>query len=274
MAIPYNPFDINRSVENVFGVNPNTDLQGIPRWGNESEYGDNGTKSPKTMQQIKNNLLNPALTSHYGVEIGIPDALRGMIPNSGGQQAQLNLMCTEAALPGSSLMTMEINNNYTGVTERHAYRRVFDDRINLTFYVDSKYNTLRLFEEWMNFISPIYDNNNKYEGSPDGQLNSYGDRNNFYRFRYPDDYKRIISITKFERDFLTKPNEDNQSEFTKFKNQPLLTYRFIDTFPTNINAIPLTYEGSSITQVSVSFNYLRHTVEKHGSQFAAIPFSF
>ena len=27
-------------------------------------------------------------------------------------------------------------------------------------------------------------------------------------------------------------------------NQSLLTYQFIDAFPLNINAIPLTYEGS------------------------------
>ena len=197
----------------------------------------------------------------------------GIFQDDRSSADRIDFLCSEANLPSSSFEMSEEMGSRQGTIERFATRRLYNE-FDLTFYVDSKYNTLRLFEEWMNFISPIYDNNNKYEGSPDGQLNSYGDRNNFYRFRYPDDYKRVISITKFERDFLTKPNEDNQSEFTKFKNQPLLTYRFIDTFPTNINAIPLTYEGSSITQVSVSFNYLRHTVEKHGSQFAAIPFSF
>ena len=46
---------------------------------------------------------------------------------------------------------------------------------------------------------------------------------------------------------------------------PLLTYRFIDTFPVNINAVPMSYDGSTILQVTVVFTYLRHTVEKHGN---------
>jgi len=240
MAIPYNPFDINRSVENVFGVNPNTDLQGIPRWGNESQYGDNGTKSPKTMQQIKNNLLNPALTSHYGVEIGIPNALRGMLPNAGGQQAQLNLMCTEAALPGSSLMTMEINNNYTGVTERHAYRRVFDDRINLTFYVDSQnYLPIRFFEAWKSYIM------NEHQDAS-GQNDALSP-NYTYRTRYPDGPDGYTSsgliVKKFERDY---------------RNE--LTYKFVKSYPISITSMPVQYDASNLLKCTVSLTYLRYVV--------------
>ena len=105
----------------------------------------------------------------------------------------------------------------------------------------------------------------RYEGTPQSQLGTYGDRNNFSRFRYPNEYKRRIAITKFERDFLKKPNEA-QASYGNLTNQTLLTYQFIDAFPVNINAVPLTYEGSSITQVSVGFNYLRHTVSKHGAK--------
>ena len=75
----------------------------------------------------------------------------------------------------------------------------------------------------------------------ESQLGSFDDRNNFTRFRYPNDYKKIISITKFERDFLKKPNESRES-YGSFTNQTLLTYKFIDAFPVNINAVPLTYE--------------------------------
>ena len=46
---------------------------------------------------------------------------------------------------------------------------------------------------------------------------------------------------------------------------PLLTYRFIDTFPVDINAVPLSYDGSTVLQVTVVFSYLRHTIEKHGN---------
>jgi hypothetical protein len=62
-------------------------------------------------------------------------------------------MCSEATLPGSNLATFEINDNFHGVTERHAYRRVYDDRIDLTFYVDAdNYIPIRYFETWMKWI--------------------------------------------------------------------------------------------------------------------------
>ena len=107
----------------------------------------------KNMSQIKKNLLRPALTSHYGVTIGVPEALRKFLSNAGGDQEKLNLSCSEAVLPGSNLTTMEINDNFTGVTERHAYRRVFDDRVNLTFYVNAEnYLPIRFFEAWKSYI--------------------------------------------------------------------------------------------------------------------------
>jgi hypothetical protein len=73
---------------------------------------------------------------------------------SSSKQEQLNLMCSEATLPGSNLATFEINDNFHGVTERHAYRRVYDDRIDLTFYVDAdNYIPIRYFETWMKYVA-------------------------------------------------------------------------------------------------------------------------
>ena len=119
-----------------------------------------------------------------------------------------------------------------------------------------------MFEEWMNYINPVYDGTvGRYDGGVSSQLNAYQDRNTYSRFRYPDDYRRKIQITKFERDFLQNPNDKNNT----FKNMPLLTYHFIDTFPVNLNAVQMSYEGSTFLQVTVAFTYLRHTIEKHGN---------
>ena len=32
-------------------------------------------------------------------------------------------MCSETSLPGSQLATLDINNDYSGTTERHAHRK-------------------------------------------------------------------------------------------------------------------------------------------------------
>jgi hypothetical protein len=124
--------------------------------------------------------------------------------------------------------------------------------------VDNEYNIIRLFEEWMNFINPINRSSGPQTAKDSGQV-GFEDSNNYFRFKYPNTYKRIISITKFERDFLLNPNDPNSPT----KNQNLLTYQFIDAFPTNITALPLSYEGSTITKTTINFSYNRYTTIKH-----------
>ena len=52
--------------------------------------------------------------------------------------------------PGSSLATANLDNDFTGVSEKYAHRRVFDETIDLTFYCDAKeYLPIRFFESWM-----------------------------------------------------------------------------------------------------------------------------
>ena len=106
----------------------------------------------KKISEIKSTLLRPALTSHFKAYFNPPKAFTDRDPTtrktfyeqkvdagvaSGDYDADfISLSCSEASLPGSSLATIEINNDHTGVTERHAYRRLYDDRADFTFYVD------------------------------------------------------------------------------------------------------------------------------------------
>ena len=194
--------------------------------------------APKNIADIKKNLLRPALTSHYSVFIGFPPDLSATL---GVQQEQLNLLCSEAVLPGSNLATMQINNNFTGVTERHAHRRVFDDRINFTFYVNAdNYLPIRVFEAWKSYIMN--------EDRSDKSLN---DPNYCYRLRYPDGDNGYtatgLTVTKFERDY----------------QQPL-EYQFIKSYPISISSMPVSYDTSGLLKCTVSMTYLRYVVIQTG----------
>ena len=185
----------------------------------------------------------------------------GLFVDTNSTSQKYDFLCSQASLPGSNFNISEEMGSRQGMTERFASRRIYNE-FDLTFYIDNDYNVLRMFEEWMNFINPVYDGTRgRYDGNESSQLNAYQDRNTYSRFRYPDDYRRKIQITKFERDFLQNPNDRNNT----FKNMPLLTYRFIDTFPVDINAVPMSYDGSTFLQVTIVFSYLRHTIEKHGN---------
>ena len=72
------------------------------------------------VSDIKANLLRPATTSHFEVEMPIIGSMghwRGV-----GKQDKIQLMCCEASLPGSNLATFDVNNDRTGVTEKRFHR--------------------------------------------------------------------------------------------------------------------------------------------------------
>ena len=204
------------------------------------------TPTPKKIADIKLNLLRPALTSHFAVTIPKPPGgefdeflkYNGVVLNQG----KLNLMCSEATLPGSNLATFEINDNFHGVTERHAYRRVYDDRIDLTFYVDAdNYLPIRYFETWMKYI--VGESRGKQTDKNAGSE----DREYFYRVKYPEGTNGYTSdgltVTKFERDYTQT-----------------LEYKFIRSFPISINSMPVSYDSSSLLKCTVSMSYIRYVL--------------
>ena len=207
-----------------------------------------------------------SLTSQFKVSLllGYPTELTTHLGSCGLliNKENYDFLCAEATLPGSTFDMGEEYGSRQGIIERFPTRRIYSD-FNLTFYVDSDYNVVRLFEEWMNYIDPLYSEKSKYSGSTTGQSDPvYRDKENYFRFSYPDTYKKNIAITKCERDFIKNPNNKN----SKPKGPISMTYFFNDAFPTNLTALPLSYEGSTITKTTVNFSYSRYTVTKNNTR--------
>lgn len=210
-------------------------------------------KSPPikgTINKVKSLLLRPALTSHYECYFNPPGQVSGWIRSNKEYNYSPELFtfsCVEASLPGSSLMTNEINDDFTGVTERLAYRRQYDDRSDFTFYVDygqpgGNYNILWFFENWIAYIAG--------EDSLSGRITE----NYSYRVNYPINYRcNELCIDKFERDFKGE----------------VLRYQFIGAYPISIASMPLSYESSQILKCTVSFTYLRYVVSRGTNNTAA-----
>ena len=181
----------------------------------------------RSVAEIKSALLRPSLTSKFSVSI--------TSPSDGETSVEFNMSCSEASLPGVSLNTQEITGDRHGVTERNAYRRMYDDRIDLTFYVEGeKYTQIRYFETWVNFIVGDDERNVRASSRYD------------YRVKYPEEYKKDMRITKFEKD-------DGLN----------LTYTFRDAYPIAINSMPLSYSSTDLLKCTVSMTYLRYIVEDH-----------
>jgi hypothetical protein len=199
----------------------------------------------KSISDIKSTLLRPALTSHYLCQFSPPDNLsyndfidKRVAYGFGGakytnNQELIELSCSEATLPGSSIATYDINDSYHGVSEKIAYRRLYDDRADFTFYVDHDYAIIEFFENWISYIT--------FENDIDEQQQT----TYVHRAEYKSNYQTSsLYITKFERDYAGKE----------------LTYRFIGAYPISINSMPVSYDSSQLLKCTVSFSYIRYVI--------------
>ena len=250
----------------------------------------------------------PALSSFYIVNLdlamgtsnsdGAEESLENWLTSCGVfntpyAMRRYSLLATEAILPGTAMSTLEEQGSRQGITERFATQRAYND-IAITYYIPSDYASLRLFQEWINFMNPLY-----YKagftgsGANDVRLTSgytsgypnATDSNSFHRFRYPNEYKKSLTITKFERNvgqtrsalksFETTPEEE-RGKFATFREDPndnfelqkkyglfdpeAISYKFINAFPTSIQDVALTYQNSTVLQVTVEFAYDRYAI--------------
>ena len=195
----------------------------------------------RNVADLKASILNPSLTSTYECHFNPPTSVRSWLNDrknlnlGAGYDSilsdQITLSCREATLPGTSLATHTLDNDRTGVTERHAYRRQYSDVASFTFYVDNEYNLIHFFENWIAFIVN--------EGASDALDGNYN-----YRVNFPNEYKTDIFVKKFERDYTGRN----------------LDYRFINAYPISINEMPLSYDASTIMTCTVNFNFTRYVI--------------
>tara|TARA_Y100001937_G_scaffold128654_1_gene206519 strand:+ start:3478 stop:4137 length:660 start_codon:yes stop_codon:yes gene_type:complete len=195
-----------------------------------------------SVSDIKGRLLNIAQTSHYRLTLSVPDRVRSRLSDLGAiDYDNISLLCSEANLPGSSLATHEALSDYQGVSEKMAYRRIYDESFGLTFYVDRSYNVIKVFERWIDYISGVRD--------PEKYKSPYIHK----RVAFPNRYKTDIYLTKFEKDHFA---ETTASKTT-------LDYTFVESFPRDITAIPVSYDQSQLLRCNVNFSFIRYVVEEN-----------
>ena len=149
---------------------------------------------------------------------------------------KMSIMCTEAELPGTSFQTSLAVGHHQGIQEEFPNLRTFPP-LNLTFYVDADHVILEVLETWMTYINPITNNKRNF--------------NAFGRFNYPESYKEIMHVTKFERDAF----ENGKSK--------LSSYEFVNVWPTNLASMRVAYGETNVLRLSVQLAYDRFFANFH-----------
>ena len=191
---------------------------------------------PRSISDLLPRFQNVAQSSHYLVKFALPhsfnrNGLRSYLRRKGVNDRfvleDAGLLCSNAVLPGSALASIDTRGNFQGVIERFAHTRNFT-QINLEFYVDNEYKSMKFLEHWMEYITGAI---------PDPTSDAY-----HFELNYPADYKsNETKIVKFERDY-----------------NRFLEYRFIGLFPLALNSTRVSYQGSQVLKASASFSFDRY----------------
>ena len=200
---------------------------------------------PRKISDILPKLQNVAQTSKFLVKFALPpSSLRTFMRQKGINDRfisdNVGLLTSDAVLPGSALASVNTAGDFQGVIERFAHTRNFT-QINLEFYVDNDYKSLKFLEHWIEYIAG--------SSSADPTRDAY-----HFRMRYPEDYKsNDTRIVKFEA---------NHKQF--------LEYRFIGMFPLSLNSTRVSYQNSQILKATCAFSFDRYVCGESSSLARAL----
>jgi len=208
-----------------------------------------------SLDLIRDSVARPSLDTIYQVTFSFGKAeiwLQGDDMGKNRTQGtdfkrKMSLLCTEAEIPGTQYTTTPAIGHHQGIQEEFPNLRNYPP-LNLTFYCDADMVILEVLEKWMTYINPVQTDKRNYAA--------------YTRFNYPEDYKEIIHISKFERDTFTEGKGSYKSNTTH--------YEFVNVWPTNLTSMRVAYGQSNVLKCSMQFAYDRFFTSFDGLE-GAVP---
>ena len=194
------------------------------------------------IKDVRDSVARPALDTLYQVTFSFGKSREWLREDEPGKnrtqgtdfKRKMSLLCTQAEIPGTSFTTDLAVGHHQGIQESFPNLRNFPP-LNLTFYCDADMVILEVLERWMSYINPIMTRKRDYSA--------------YSRFNYPEDYKEILHVTKFERDSFSEKKGSYQSSMAH--------YEFVNVWPTDLTSMRVAYGEPNVLQCSVQFAYDR-----------------
>ena len=210
------------------------------------------------IRDVRDSVARPSLDTLYQVDFSFGNWEMWLGKNYSGENRvqgkdfmqKMSILCTQAELPGTQYQMSTATGHHQGIVEEFPDLRNFPP-LNLVFYCDADQIILEVFESWMSFINPVN--------------TEQRDMSAFTRFNYPEDYKEIIHITKFEKDSFIK-----HSRATNYISS-MTQYEFVNVWPSNLTSMRVAYGDSNVLKCNIQFAYDRffttHTKDAKHFQF-------
>jgi len=205
-------------------------------------FGSSSNPSRNSILDIRDTLGRVSLDALYQVTFSFGKSREWLRQDEPGKnrtqgtdfKRKMSLLCTQAEIPGTSFTTDLAVGHHQGIQESFPNLRNFPP-LNLTFYCDADMVILEVLERWMSYINPIMTRKRDYSA--------------YSRFNYPEDYKEILHVTKFERDSFSEEKGSYQSSMAH--------YEFVNVWPTDLTSMRVAYGEPNVLQCSVQFAYDR-----------------
>lgn len=171
-----------------------------------------------------------------------------------GTSDYFEMFCTEAQLPNTNTAQGQMNGIYVGSGQvNYPHTRVFTE-LQLGFMCDANMTALKFMQDWVDMIFDESGTNETGLSREEMQSRAFDrnrEENRNIRLKYRDEYTCDIAITKTEIG-------GNSS----IERAPI-TYILEKAYPYAIDAVPLQFGSSQITQVTTQISYMRHYTIKN-----------
>ena len=158
------------------------------------------------------------------------------------------MFCSEAQLPNISTAQGQQNGLYVcSGSVNYAHSRVFSE-IQLGFVCDANMSSLKFLQDWVDDIFNEKGADYEYKTLEQIQVlaGSKREENRSVRSKYRDDYACTMIISKTEAGPLS-PTQ-----------RVPISYVLEYAYPFAVDAVPLQFGSTQLTQVTASFSYMRH----------------
>ena len=173
----------------------------------------------------------------------------------GGQTSDyFEMFCSEAQLPNTNTAQGEINGSYVGSGQvKYPHSRIFTE-FQLGFLCDANMNSLKFLQDWVDYIFDEEGEEVVGKSLTEIQSLSFGPlraENRTIRLKYRDDYACTVLISKTE-----------QGGNSPVERAPI-SYVMEKCYPYAVDAVPMQFGSSQLTQVTAQFSYMRHYTIKN-----------
>lgn len=178
-------------------------------------------------------------TNRFKVFIPLPAILLGKRPRNLATASSVEYWCESVQIPGYQILSHNVRRHTYGTNETRPFAPNFQP-IELTFAFDGEADMWDLFNQWTQLILP--------HDTRDGDISKVSDYGLpgqlVYELSYKDEYKTDMEIAVYDK-----------------KNFKVATYKLRDAFPSNLNAVPLSWnEQDNYSRFTVFIEYLDWSV--------------